>query len=328
MAGVPVDIDKPLWDQRTFYGRFQHFLRITNPLLSLKSEQELEKAADLVKVARSTGLVPNGVSLDELQTAKVLYDSAYHPDSGERMNLIGRMSFQVPGGMVILGSMLVYYRTTLQVFMVQWVNQSFNALVNYTNRNVNSSITNRQIGVAYAGATTGAVGVSVLLNSLVKRAPPLVARWVPFVAVAAANCINIPTMRQRELVEGVGLSRNDFTGKREEDELGRSRVAAVKGISQVTFSRIFMTIPTLLMLPVLSTRLERRYPLLMRNNIAAAGLQTLFCGILLCFAVPVGCALFPQRSSISYDWLEKEAQLQIKNNTDSVPKILYFNKGL
>lgn len=50
------------------------------------------------------------MSLDELRTAKVLYDSAYHPDSGERMNLIGRMSFQVPGGMVILGSMLVYYR--------------------------------------------------------------------------------------------------------------------------------------------------------------------------------------------------------------------------
>ena len=32
-------------------------------------------------------------------------------------------------------------------------------------------------------------------------------------------------MRQRELVEGIGLSRNDLTGKREEGELGRSRVS-------------------------------------------------------------------------------------------------------
>lgn len=30
-----------------------------------------------------------------------------------------------------------------------------------------------------------------------QRAPPLLARWVPFAAVAAANCVNIPMMRQQ-----------------------------------------------------------------------------------------------------------------------------------
>ena len=38
-----------------------------------------------------------------------------------------------------------------------------------------------------------------------QRMPPLVGRFVPFVAVAAANSINLPMMRYRELKYGVPI---------------------------------------------------------------------------------------------------------------------------
>ena len=102
-------------------------------------------------------------------------------------------------------------------------------------------------------ATTCAVGTSLGLNSLVKHMPPLVGRFVPFVAVAAANSVNIPMMRKqfrslpfshyelqlssRELNHGVTLL--DERGK----ELAHSPKTAKLAIAQVIASRIGMAAP-------------------------------------------------------------------------------------
>ncbi|XP_050754859.1 sideroflexin-2 [Gymnogyps californianus] len=327
MATVPLgfNIDAPRWDQSTFVGRLKHFLNITDPRTVLVPEEELDQAKALVEGCRA-GLVPPGSSREQLLYAKKLYDSAFHPDSGEKMNLIGRMSFQVPGGMALTGCMLQFYRTVPAVVFWQWVNQSFNAIVNYTNRNAASPISLRQIAVAYVTATGTALATAVGLNlyTKVRRAgagPPLLARWVPFAAVAAANCVNIPMMRQQEIINGVVVTDRD------NNELGRSRRAAAKGIVQVVVSRIAMAAPGMIILPIIMERLEK-FPFMQRIRVLHGPLQVLLCGGFLLFMVPAACALFPQRCSLALADLELELRDSIMaKHGDKVPYV-YFNKGL
>ncbi|XP_037062245.1 sideroflexin-2 isoform X1 [Peromyscus leucopus] len=340
------NIDAPRWDQCTFLGRVKHFLNITDPRTVFASEQELDWAKAMVEKSRM-GLVPPGTQVEQLLYAKKLYDSAFHPDTGEKMNVIGRMSFQVPGGMIITGFMLQFYRTMPAVIFWQWVNQSFNALVNYTNRNAASPTSvspglasatvdptpepahfstwrfssSRQMAISYCTATTTAVATAVGMNMWTKRAPPLVGRWVPFAAVAAANCVNIPMMRQQELIEGICVKDRD------QNELGHSQRAAAVGITQVVVSRITMAAPGMILLPVIMERLER-LRMMKKVRVLHAPLQVLLCGCFLLFMVPVACGLFPQECKLAVSHLEPELQDTIKAKYGEHVLFAYFNKGL
>ncbi|VTJ76973.1 Hypothetical predicted protein [Marmota monax] len=192
------NIDAPRWDQYTFLGRVKHFFNITDPRTVFVSERELDWAKMMVEKSRS-GVIPPGTQVEQLLYAKKLYDSAFHPDTGEKMNVIGRMSFQVPGGMIITGFMLQFYRTVPAVIFWQWVNQSFNALVNYTNRNAASPTSVRQMALSYFTATTTALATAVGMNMWTKRAAAIGITQVVIsrITMAAPGMILLPVIMER-----------------------------------------------------------------------------------------------------------------------------------
>ncbi|KAI2657665.1 sideroflexin-1-like protein [Labeo rohita] len=314
-----INIKEPRWDQGTFMGRAQHFFMVTDPRNVLLSSEVLEDARVTVENYR-LGVVKPGLTEDQLWRAKYIYDSAFHPDTGEKMLLIGRMSAQVPMNMTITGCMLTFYRTTPAVVFWQWVNQSFNAIVNYTNRSGDAPITMNQLGAAYVSATTGAVVTALGLKSLTKHLPAIMGRFVPFAAVAAANCINIPFMRQRELKHGIPVT--DAEGNR----LGESSQAAQQAIVQVVVSRIGMAVPAMAIPPVIMNALEKK-AFLKRFPVLNAPIQVGLVGLCLVFATPLCCALFPQKSSMKVSGLEPELQERIRQNNPHITTV-YFNKGL
>lgn len=137
--------------------------------------------------------------------------------------------------------------------------------------------------------------------------------------------VNIPLMRQNELKNGIEV----------EDEhgniVGKSRLAAGFGITQVVVSRIAMAAPGMIILPVIMERLERR-DWFRRLSILHAPFQVMMVGCFLIFMVPAACGLFPQRASLSASIIQKfepEFYQQIEaNSKGKVPERVFFNKGL
>ena len=234
------------------------------------------------------------------------------------------MSFQVPGNMVITGCMMTFYRSTPSVVFWQFTNQSFNAIVNYTNRNASAGVTNEQLRDAYLAATTASVVTALGFNKLIAMSPALsagiIGRFVPLLAVSAANCVNIPLMRLQEVKKGITIET--ASGQ----EAGLSGNAAKAAIMQVVPSRIGMAVPGMFIPPIIMSRLERTATYI-RHPWLKAPTTVLITGLCLTFSTPLCCAIFPQKAAITLDQLEPDLQQRVKAKFPG-QTTFYYNKGL
>lgn len=319
---MAINIDKPRYDQSTYIGRAKHFIVTTNPLNILASNAQLDEAKEIVETFRLTKTLPSNLTEDELWKAKYLMDSAFHPDTKEKMFFPGRMSFQVPGNLLITGGMLTFYKTTPGVVFFQVLNQSFNAVVNYTNRSGDGEVPTSRLAASFAIATTSATTTAMVMGRLAKKMPPIFARLVPFCAVAAANCINLPFMRSTELLEGIQLFNEN------NEKCGESPKVAKKAISQVVLSRVFMATPGMVLVPMAMSKLENRYAKIRTNLAMQLAWQMLLVGTCLLICTPLCCAIFPQVSSTQVSKLEPSLKEKLEKDGYKATDLVYYNKGL
>ena len=69
----------------------------------------------------------------------------------------------------------------------------------------------------------------------------LVGRFVPLMAVAAANWVNLPLMRQQEVKNGISIETADG------EVVGESTAAAINAVSQVHQAYKFNSMPCMLL---------------------------------------------------------------------------------
>ena len=93
------------YDLEKYTGRFRHFFRQQNPLNGAATRQQLQDAKEYIRSVEDIKLDP-----EKYWKSKYLYDSAYHPTTGDLLVLPGRMSFQAPGNSLLALGMITFYR--------------------------------------------------------------------------------------------------------------------------------------------------------------------------------------------------------------------------
>ncbi|XP_072314492.1 sideroflexin-5a [Eucyclogobius newberryi] len=314
-------LGKPRFDQNTFFGRFRHFLDVIDPSTLFVSEKRLQDSIDLLQRFKD-GSLPPGVTNEQLWKAQKIKQAIIHPDTNEKILMPFRMSGFVPFGTPVVVGLLLPNQTLMSTIFWQWLNQSHNACVNYSNRNASRQNPTSAFVYGYLGAVTSAVSIAVGLNVLIQRAKGfspttrlLVQRFVPFPAVASANVCNVVLMRGSELSEGINVL--DKNG----NVVGTSKVAAKHALLETALTRIVMPMPILVLPPMIMANLEK-LPLLQGNPRLVLPVHAAVCLASFAFALPLAISLFPQTSQIFVEKLEPE----IAKATDST--IVFYNKGL
>ena len=120
----------------------------------------------------------------------------------------------VPTNIPIIVGMLVSPPTQVYTIFWQWLNQTYNAGLNYGNRNASSTQTTQELLQAYCIATGTAIGVagslralsSVMLTGKTGGMARLINYFIGYAAVASSSAANVYAMRMGEMKSGIKVS--------------------------------------------------------------------------------------------------------------------------
>ncbi|CCU80397.1 unnamed protein product [Blumeria hordei] len=331
------DLPVSQYNLDTYWGRVQHCAAISDPRTLFVSNDELERAKNLVAAYRQGSIR----DLDErVWKAKKIVDSTLHPDTGAPVLLPFRMSCYVMSNLVVTAGMLTPNLSRKGIIFWQIANQSLNVAINHANANKSTPLSVIKTTQSYFLAVGASCSVALGLNALVprlKRLSPstrtVLTRLAPFVAVASAGALNVFLMRSEEIRKGIDVYSvpskpeevtGNLVGNSESPvaSLGKSKKAGIIAVSETALSRVLNSSPNMIIPPLILLRLQN-HKWLKKNPRLVLPINL---GLVLTtsiFALPLALAAFPQIQTVDASLLESEFW-----RSDGDFQKVKFNRGI
>ena len=167
---VPFNIKKE-FDQSTYTGRFMMQFTRLNPMLFFYSDKSIKEAQDKVfkystrlEAAENMGseVMMRPEEIEDIRLAYRIVGGSVHPDTNEIiprvMRLSGFVVFNVPIATLVI---FMPNQTPLTTGMLQWINQTYNAGMNYGNRNASTAYTTSDLANGYIAACLVSIGIAM-----------------------------------------------------------------------------------------------------------------------------------------------------------------------
>jgi hypothetical protein len=226
-----------------------------------------------------------------------------------------------------------YPSSLLGAGIFQWYSQSVNAAVGFCNgsngspapggfaQEENMTIFAQGYAMAVTSGLALTFGGQVMLRN---SSNPLLKRYAPFGAVAAAGCLNTAFVRQHEVEQGIMVTDDDG------NPLGLSKIAAKKAIAETCVTRALIPTGSFLLAPFLYNIISRKTLTLIRRPYMALPINIGLTVSGLFVTLPASLALYDQRGSIDIRELEPQiSELVPKNEYEHfAPIMLRYHKGL
>lgn len=322
----PFSMDRTYYDMSSFAGRTRYFFSAINPMMLFENASTLGKHKAVIDQAKK-GTLPKGKYSDaDLWDSRSKVEACVHPTTGEVIPPPFRMAAFVPVNFVIVPLMMLPSTVTSvpRTIAIHWVNQSFNALVNYSNRGSDAQPMS-EILKAYAAAVTvslaGALSATFALRRIGSAGgttATLIRATLPMAAVAASGSANVGLMRRNEWM-GPGVRVYDEDGK----ERGTSTSAGFISWKECSVARVLWNVPSMTFAPILAGPVSslpglNRYPAMVELSLIYAGLV---------LGVPPALAVYPPIERVDVGRLEPKFHNLTRDNGEPV-KQLSFAKGL